>query len=294
MKNKKKHIELTVDEISNVKKISFVKDPAVEVSFQYFNKDVFQFAKVNNEKRIVTGLAMRPNKDIPRINKFTGEEYSVSFSSETVRKASELYLKDGHQKDTNLEHKYDIEGVCLVESYIINDKEVNNAVALGFKDVELNDWWVSMKVYNDELWEKFIKAGEVTGFSVEGQFIDSIATEMERKEFNKHKKENKDMDKVIDLLLSNINDLKKCKDIINEYNGVEKFEAYKTSSQEDIYIDGDIAIDSYVYCNKPQKVLINDQVTEMKYPYWNPIVELEDGTILELADGKIVNIKAKE
>lgn len=178
-----KHIELTIDDIRNVKKISLVKDPATEVSFMYFNKDTYEFAKADGEKRIVTGLAMRPNVKIPRINKATGEEYTISFSPETVRLASELYLKQGHQDDINLEHKYNIDGVCLVESYIITDEKVNNATALGLKDVKRNDWFISMKVDNDELWNKFIKEGRVTGFSIEGSFIDAIVGNMEKASF---------------------------------------------------------------------------------------------------------------
>lgn len=186
------NIELTIDNIRNVKKIALVEKPATEVSFMYFNKDIYEFAKTDTEKRIVSGLAMRPNVKIPRINKMTGKEYTVSFSEETVRLASELYLKQGHQADANLEHKYSIDGVCLIESYIINDPKMNNALALGLKDVQQGDWFISMKVDNDELWNKFIKEGRVTGFSIEGSFIDAIVEKMEAVSFVVEPKEGED------------------------------------------------------------------------------------------------------
>jgi len=215
MKKKIKNIELTVNEVANVKKISFVQDPALESSFMYFNKGEYSFVKTDVEKRIVTGLAMRANKKIPRVNKKTGEEYTVSFSPETVRLASELYLKDGNQEEANLEHKYTIDGVCLVESYIITDARVNNAVALGFDDVQEFDWWVSLKVYNDELWENFIKTGQVTGFSIEGQFVDAIV-HMNEEGFKCHDECEDEWD-IIKLMTDNAHDYDKLKVIVDGY-----------------------------------------------------------------------------
>lgn len=219
MKKKIKNIELTVDDVRNVKKISFVKDPALETSFMYFNKDTYEFAKADTEKRLVTGLAMRANKLIPRINKVTGEEYTVSFSPETVRLASQLYLKDGNQSDVNLEHQYDIEGVCLVESFNISDAKINNATALGFKDVQVDDWWVTMKVDNDELWEKFVKGGEVTGFSIEGQFVDAIVEMSEQKSKCNHEH----TDNILEIMTENAHNFGKLKEIVDGYL---KFGAY--------------------------------------------------------------------
>lgn len=264
MDKKIKHIELTVDDIRNVKKISFVKEPAMESKddFMYFNKDnVFEiFNKVDEEKGICTGLAMRPDKIIDRINKFTGEKYTVSFSKEAVRNASIYFMKEKRNDQVNLEHKYDIDGVSLIESYIITDEKCNNAVALGFKDVKEGDWFTSFKIDNEDL-KKLIKTKEVTGFSVEGMFINSILDEKEEKEFNKME---------------------------------EKFEIVKRNNGGEFYIVGEIIIDNMIYEKMPNKLLINDEVTDVRYPLYDSIVELEDGRVLELENGKIVNIINKE
>lgn len=180
-----KNIELKVNEVANIKRISFVLDPAVEgEQFLYFSNEHTEiFQKVDSEKGLVTGLIMRPNKKIPRINKFTGEQYTVEFSEDTVRDASILYMKGGNQGKTNLEHKYDIEGATLVETYIISNENMNNAKSMGFTDVRKGDWWGTFKVDNEEL-KKLIKAGTVKGFSVEGTFVDAIATAKEEAEMN--------------------------------------------------------------------------------------------------------------
>lgn len=222
MKKKIKNIELTIDDIRNVKKISFVKDPAMEgEDFMYFNKDEC-FQKIDKELGIVTGLLMRPNKKIPRIDKTDGSQYTVSFSEETVRLASEFYLKDGNQGEANLEHKWTIDGVFLVESYIITDEKINNAVALGFKDVMRGDWWGSLKIINEDL-KKMIKDGVVTGFSIEGQFVDAIV-HMNEENFTLYERvsletsdECCDEYDIIKLMVDNAHDYDKLKVIVDGY-----------------------------------------------------------------------------
>lgn len=214
MEKKVKHINLTVDDVRNVKTISFVKDPAMEAeNFYYFSKDVIEEFNKVGEKGLVSGLAMRPDKVIDRINKKTGEKYTVSFDKDTVERSSQLFLKQDRQKSSNLEHKYEIDGVCVVESWIIRDEKMNNSIGLGFKDVKEGDWWVTYKVENEDL-KKMIKAGDVTGFSVEGAFIDAILSKKEEDEFNKMSKESFTLDKRCDKLLefieNNLSDVDLC------------------------------------------------------------------------------------
>ena len=35
-------------------------------------------------------------------------------------------------------------------------------------------WMISLKVYNDEVWEDYVKTGKVKGFSIEGYFADKV------------------------------------------------------------------------------------------------------------------------
>ena len=66
-----------------------------------------------------------------------------------------------------------MDGVTVVESWIVTDPQNDKSNALGFKDIPKNTWMVSYKVDNNELWEK-VKSGEVQGFSIEGVFSKNI------------------------------------------------------------------------------------------------------------------------
>ena len=86
----------------------------------------------------------------------------------------------------------------MIESMII-DKDRGMVAPAGFGDLPDGSWFGSFKVDNDEIWDKFIKTGTFTGFSVEGLFkqeyvVDATAQTLEtlhdriaklRKEVNK-------------------------------------------------------------------------------------------------------------
>lgn len=158
--------ELT-DVIGELRRISLVSEPAIEEDFLLFNQDVMKFKTIDGDKRILTGAAMRPDIKIPRRGD-NGELYYGFFSKDTVRKAAELFFKQGNNlNNTNLEHKFEIDGVYVFESWIVEDPKMDKAVALGFSDVREGDWFVSMKVENEPLWNNYLKTGLIKGFSVE-------------------------------------------------------------------------------------------------------------------------------
>jgi len=171
-------VELTVDEKdeTGINTISFVENPAIEVDFLYFNKNREKYQFKDEEKRIVVGCAMIPNEKIVRLDS-DGNKYFVFFSEETVRKCAELYFKNSNHTTTNVDHEKNlIDGVTVVESWIVEDPEHDKSKALGFKDVLKGSWFVSYKVDNNTLWDK-VKAGKVLGFSVEGMFTQTIQDE---------------------------------------------------------------------------------------------------------------------
>ena len=132
-----------------------------------FNSVDMKFQTINNEKRIVTGAAMRPDIKILRRDE-NGEIYYGFFSKETVRKAAEIFFKKNSNSNmTNIEHQYEIDGVYVFESWIVENAELDKSKALGFSDVREGDWFVSMKVENDDIWNNYLKTGVITGFSVE-------------------------------------------------------------------------------------------------------------------------------
>ena len=169
-----KTIELYIDEeneFSGIEAISVVENPAIEEDFIALKKQEVKLAEVDKEKKILMGAALIPNKKIYRNN---GEqEYNIFFSEDTVRKASELFLSRGKQNNSTLEHDVKLNGLSVVESWIIEDKKKDKSRKYGF-NLPIGTWMVSVKVNNDEIWNDFVKEGKVKGFSIEGFFADKL------------------------------------------------------------------------------------------------------------------------
>jgi hypothetical protein len=164
-----KVIEWTLSDIyGELRRISLVSTPAIEEEFLLFNS-VEMFKTLDKEKRVVSGPCMRANINIARKDD-KGELYYGFFSEDTVRKAAEMFFKNGSNTNlTNLEHEYEIDGVFVFESWIVEDPELDKSKALGFKDVRKGDWFVSMKIENDMIWNNYLKTGAVRGFSIEAK-----------------------------------------------------------------------------------------------------------------------------
>jgi hypothetical protein len=75
-----------------------------------------------------------------------------------------------NQNNATLEHAKDLDGMSVVESWIIEDDVHDKSVKYGFS-LPKGTWMISMKVNNDDIWKR-VKAGEVKGFSIEGYFAD--------------------------------------------------------------------------------------------------------------------------
>jgi hypothetical protein len=150
--------------------ISLVSAPAIEQDFVYFGKEKsnLTLAKVDEEKRMLISPALIPNKNIIRYDANTDSEYYVWFSKETVRKASELYLKHNNHHKATYEHQERVSGVLTVESWIIEDPKMDKANLYGFQ-LKKGTWMVKMKIDNEELWQD-IKRKKIKGLSIEGYF----------------------------------------------------------------------------------------------------------------------------
>lgn len=168
-----KIVELIIDEedeFGGIDAISIVESPAIEENFVALNdQKEIKLKSIDDEKKILMGALLVPNKTIYRRD--GKEEYYIYFSKDTVKKASELFLMKGKQNNATLEHKFDIEGLTLVESWIVEDKQKDKTALYGM-DVPVGTWMGAVKVNNDEIWNDFVKNGSVKGFSIEGFFLD--------------------------------------------------------------------------------------------------------------------------
>lgn len=167
-----KIFELVIDEeaeLYGIDAISLVDKPAIELDFVALSEQKVQFAEVDADKRILVGPALVPDKPIYRSN--GDEEFYVYFSKRTVRRASELYMKHGNQTNHTLEHEHSVQGLTLVESWVVEDKKKDKSAMYGL-DVPVGTWMVSVKVDNEAIWQEWVKEGKVKGFSIEGYFVD--------------------------------------------------------------------------------------------------------------------------
>lgn len=161
-------IELTIkDELKEgVFAISLVDKPAIEEDFIMLNALEVQLKVIDEAKREVIGLALVPNKKILRRKDDT--EFYIEFSEQTIEKVQELYLKNLRANNVTIDHEKPVEGVSLIESWIVEDTKNDKSNIYGLNAVK-GSWVVKMKIYNDDVYEG-VKLGKFNGFSIEGLF----------------------------------------------------------------------------------------------------------------------------
>ena len=148
--------------------ISLVNAPATEETFIAMAKQekIVKFAKVDEEQRILMGLVLQPDQLIYRLDE-DGNEFEMFFSAETIKDFSQNFFQSGFQLNSKLEHDETIENVTFVESWLVADPKKDKSAAFGL-EYPVGSWLVSMKVDNDDIWNNYIKTGELKGFSIDG------------------------------------------------------------------------------------------------------------------------------
>jgi len=126
----------------------------------------------SDDEMIVTGPAMIPNALIPRKDEM-GNLFHVYFSKETVKNIAKKFLQDNNTHNTDINHDDNVVTEnTLLESWIVENPDMDKSTALGF-NVPEGTWMTSYKINNEETWKK-IKAGELNGFSVTGNFLEIV------------------------------------------------------------------------------------------------------------------------
>lgn len=190
-------IELLIDENKieeGIDAISLVESPAIEENFIALSKQEIQLKTIDEEKRIIIGLALIPDLEIYR--RQGDYEYNIVFSKDTVRKASELYMKRLKVHNSTLEHKEKTDGVFTVESWIVEDPKNDKTNIYGL-NANVGSWAVIQKIENEEVWND-IKLGKYKGFSIEGIF-----SEKEKKELSNQNKENELIEQIKRIIYEN-------------------------------------------------------------------------------------------
>jgi len=142
----------------------------------------------DEEKKILVGAAMIPNKMISRYDEL-GNLYYVFFSAASIKKMADKFMQQGRTDETSIEHngqKLGSDKVYITESWVSDDPIYDKSHSFGFT-LPIGTWFVSMKVNDDKVW-KMIKDKSLTGFSVEGLFAEKSLFSKEDKKINQIRK----------------------------------------------------------------------------------------------------------
>jgi hypothetical protein len=162
-------VEFNEQQDKGIYAVSLVEDPAMEGMFIALNKqEQIKLAKVDEEQRILLGVALVPDKPILRLTD-EGEEFQIIFRKDTIKKSAHAFFKNNYNNNSSLEHETRLSGVSFVESWIIDDEKNDKSRAYGIKE-PVGSWMVAMKVDSDEVWNEYVKTGAVKGFSIDGLF----------------------------------------------------------------------------------------------------------------------------
>ena len=153
---------------SSVFRIALVESPAIETDFIFLSKEDKPIQlSVQDEKRMIYSPVLIPDKVIPRVSD-SGDPYEIYFSGETIEDIAKDYmLKKVTLGEWNSEHNENqkLEGVDVVENWIVENPLNDKATELGFK-VPAKTWMQGTYISNDDVWAK-IKNGTYKGISVE-------------------------------------------------------------------------------------------------------------------------------
>jgi hypothetical protein len=156
------------DDKMGVNYVALVDEPAIQTNWLAFNGQM-KFA-MDKERKIITGALMLADLPIYRRSEKMGEFYVV-FDKFQIEKIVQRFMKNGFTDNVNKMHdaKQTVDGVYMYESFIV-DYQRGIRPPVGFEDAPEGSWFGSYKVDNEDVWNNFIKTGELKAFSVEGVF----------------------------------------------------------------------------------------------------------------------------
>lgn len=161
-----------IDDVNGVELISLVDFPAVKREFIKFAKTEEIKLSINEERRVVTGVALIPEQKIYRRDD-NGREYYITFTKDAIERIAQKFFADGNSTNVNVGHQILVGDCAYFESYLINKER--GICPVEFSDLPDGSWIVSCKINNDEVWE-LVKDGTLRGFSIEGN-LNSVEVE---------------------------------------------------------------------------------------------------------------------
>ena len=152
-------------EMDGVYSLSVVENPAMQDMWVALSEhpQQIELAQVDEEKRLLLGAALIPDKKIYR--KVDDHEFYITFSAETIEKLAHNFFKQGYSNNSSLEHEIKLDGMSVVEGWTVENPKNDKSNNYG-KEYPKGTFVTMMKVDNDEMWGK-VKNGEIKGFSID-------------------------------------------------------------------------------------------------------------------------------
>lgn len=263
------------DKNKGVYGISLVENPAMKGHFIALSENKIEFKTVDEEKRILIGLVLEPNKPIYRNQ--NGEEFNIVFSEKTIEDLAHGFYKGGFQSNSTLEHSDRINGVTFVESWIVLNENNDKSNELGLKYPK-GSWLATMKVDSKDVWDNYVKTGKVKGFSIDALISLKEVNFKSELNMSEQAKTNTLLEKMVSVLMSAFPTKK------------EEAEVNLGSMKSK---DGSVSI---MYEGDSMQVggrvwVVAEDGTEVPLPVGE--YELEDGSILVVSqEGVIAEVKA--
>ena len=194
--------ELVVpEEEMGVYAISLVDKPATETQWLAFSEEI-KFS-LDSDKQIISAPLMLANTPIYRKDKMNGEHYII-FTQATLERMAINFFKNNVREFNEMHNSaFGIDNATVVESWL-KTSENDKSVALGFKDVPVGSWFISVFIDDKQYWEENIKSGKFKGFSLEG-FFEKVQLSAEEPIVNETEKELNDfVNKLDEIVKSNL------------------------------------------------------------------------------------------
>lgn len=117
---------------------------------------IVDFCKVEEKKRLVTGVICEPN---------TEDTYGDTISEIEIEKAMVKFMESGDPQ-IRVEHDPDFQPkVSIIENWIEREGRT-----LGNIFVKAGSWLMTVKIFDDEIWD-LVKNEKLNGFSFRGPGI---------------------------------------------------------------------------------------------------------------------------
>jgi len=277
MENKKlKRKSVNIGNKPGIVRNSIVTDPAIGVGFSCFSTAEEKLAnakllfKSDETRQILVGPVLIPGIDILRKDKKTGEYFYAVFTKEDIVKLNRLRQFNRLINSYTLEHDsnqvFGKDDFIDEQMWIIQDPKTDTAINYGFTDLPAGTLMSVVYVQNKDLYNKI--KNEFNGFSIEAYF-DYITIEEKYNLKNIIKMEKNIFSQILKFLSKDS----------NKEDEKSMFEIYefKLITGEAVTIDSDT-----------MEVNINGEIPA------DGDYELEDGTIITVASGILVDVKAPE